>query len=597
MRLARAQLKKIYSIVLSALIPANAALAEPCPTRDNIGQFRVLEKRIDYAQEFHAENDKKQLYAEFGIHFESASPDKAQKGRQSVSHQADPGLNESIFVNGIADFIEKRAKAELRLWFTDFLSERICANDGGADFFANTCALDIHTTQNVFGIERQYLALVLALRKDLEYLPACAIYRHTGGSGLGYMLKSVFEGYANNGKLDELLYGLADKFKTTRITEDSERIFVFSVLAYSSAIEVGKIWVKDRDAAAVNFLLRLNGRIDGISDAGARAEYEAYFRKIAGNYLQRRGELESRIDEFYQLRESVLQKTGEIKSAATREETAALFIKNAELIFDQLLVLLRFENMREDVRKLSRHGEFVRALYAGSQAIEVHEYGQAFLELKPVFDRILTESKNDELKKALETFNSYSGAIASLAEAKSADDFSSRLDALASPVGAWKLKNEADMLSFTALPGIRYSNDEYSSAGFSGIHEERIWSIGAPVGIQKTWHECRLAKGYCGLMFSILDVGNIIDAPRDIRTPAGNISGKVESDFSSVFTPGIYLTMSPHKDSPFNIAIGYSEGPSSGYRTLIADNGEEFPVERNRVVSVLLSIDVTFFTF
>jgi hypothetical protein len=555
-------LNGFFSIALSALIPAQAALAESCP--DDISPYRVIETPIRYV-----------VMDALGGTFEKGT----------VAHKT----QESIFVEGIADFIEARAKAELRVWFTDLMIGQLCEEDS-RDLFPGTCALKINKTDNIFGIEQQYLALVLALRKDLEYLPACAIYRHYNGSGLGYMLKSVFEGYANNGKLDNLIYGLAERFQTLEPASESERIFVFSVMAYASAIEIVEIWNNRRAGAVRAFLSQLQSRVESAKNP---EQYRQYYAKLnAGSAA-----LNDRLHEFYRLRSTVLETTAKIKESKDRANAAHHFMKSGELLFDQLLALLQFESLREERRGLSGYGAMVRALYAASQAIEVHEYTRAFLDLKPVFDRIQTESKNEKLKKGLGTFSSYSGAMVSLAEAKSADDFSSRLDALASPVGAWRLKNKADMWSLTALPGIRFGKDTYSSTALPGDHEETVWGIGAPVGIQKTWHECGPVAGYCGLMLSILDVGNIIDVPRDIKTPAGNISGKVESDFSSVFTPGIYFTMSPRKNSPFNIALGYSEGPGSGYRSLISESGEEFPVGRDRVVSILLSIDVTFFTF
>lgn len=608
--MAPANWTKYAALILPfVFMPAHEVLADVCPTCSEAGRFQVYERAIDYADGY-AHADHQALSAL--LKDQNASLGKSMGGSalsaqsnmlddnkidnqlsllgapSAVAAKRLPASQEAIFINGLADFIETRARAELRMWLTRFLSEELCGDGRSVDLFPNTCALNIHDSNSVFGIEQQYLALVLALRKDLEYLPACVVERRYN-TDFGYLLQSVIQGYANNGKLDNLLYGLAGKLETYPVHNAFERVFSFSVLAYASAIEVEPVWVENKNAAAAKFLLQLSQRVDRSNNP----DYVVYLNAL----VKEISTVQTHLEEFYALRQSVLDTTARIKAAASREEVAALFIKNGEQVLEQLLVLLRVGDMQTEIEKLRGNENIIHALYSGYQAIEVHEYTRAYLDLKPVLDDAYKNTGDETLKKQLKVLNNFSGAVVSLAEAKSADDFSGRLDSLASPAGAWRLKNQAGVYSLTALPGIRVSRDAYSSPGLPGVLEEDVYGIGAPLGIQVSWPKCGGAGRYCGLMFSVLDLGNIINAPGDIETPNGRITGNVESSFSNVFTPGIYFSVTPFKNAPFNLTVGYSEGPSSGYRALITDSGDEFPVERDSMISISLSVDVTFFTF
>lgn len=179
------------------------------------------------------------------------------------------------------------------------------------------------------------------------------------------------------------------------------------------------------------------------------------------------------------------------------------------------------------------------------------------------------------LSKAVTQLIKVGGAVASLAEAKSSDDFTNTLNELASPVNAWKIRHQENLDTIQAFAGFRLTGLEANNVpGFGTVKSRDYGEVLAPIGYAGSCYDCTMHLlfwsphvGTWGYFISLIDVGNVLDQPRDVPFAGGAINGAVDNKFSNVVEPGIYLFNAPSSSWPLVIGVGYSLGPPD-YRTV-----------------------------
>ena len=522
---------------------------------------------------------------------------KAEDGREGEVHEQ--RLGEAQILEGLASFLEARAKAELKAWVIDDLFEKLCNGKKGNMFFPDTCSLNPTSSRSYADISNNYDALVTVLRKDFQNIPACTLSLKMQ-SHLPYYFQSIYEQNKLGIPLEYLFYSLASKqafYGQCRLKDgklNTNCKIVLPILLYASALDAAiqdeatqenlnkyNIFIKSLDKRLEKLNKQVEDKIKKI-DALTAEQSESYLNMFS--YLM------DYSDKNYQF---------DGNENASRDMVSNHFVAGSDKGIKQLALVSMLVKMgsQDSFEDLSPYVELIRSAMRTHAYVEAREYTKANLELIAIVNTLPKDtdcktesgSKTCNAIEALHKFTKVSGTIATLAEAKDKDDFEQKLEALSSPIGAWKRRYEGSFSSINAFFGLAYEDAKYESPAFDSVDNSELVTF-APIGVQKTWTNGEWAWGG---FISLLDLGNLVNSPETLKVDGGVIESDVESEFDKVFSPGLYFTLS-NRAAPITYGLGYSQGPN-GYRTFVNASGNETAVDKASSVSLFIAVDLALF--
>lgn len=533
------------------------------------------------------------------------------------------GSVSTVIIDGLVQWIEGRAKAEVRLWVMESLKRELCEKETNIKgYFLQTCStlsnLDVLTT----AYSQQLL--IDSLRSDLHDFPACAVSK-LADIPLGYQLQSVYDQYRDGGNLEYLLYGLAnsDELKQSLGSDPDACLqavkgskpslgcgLVIPLLAYAAAIDTAPYW----KSAGKNNTKQLQA-IDAfntffahyLQQSGIHTSQTALqshdFKKL-DQHLQR-------LERLRQYTDDLLLSINKLKATdtdAARDEARQMLFDITEATLESLSVArqLGFVNQQDIAAQVQAAQVYLNAWLGAQSAISQRDYVSGYLALEPILQCLTGESPNPEdcpsalqlkpdTQQKLTKLDNGLRTAALLANAKDGDQFAASLDALASPVGAYRLRHKTSMWSINAYLGAEYGEytldvPEYGKLSY------RSGEVFAPVGITWTRPDCGLL-GACGVHAQLLNLGVLAgDFEGRIDYEGGTILSETSSSFRSVITPGLYVISSPLKNAPLTVGAGMSWGPVE-YKTAELADGRVLPVEREQQFGIFVAIDLVMFRF
>jgi hypothetical protein len=208
----------------------------------------------------------------------------------------------------------------------------------------------------------------------------------------------------------------------------------------------------------------------------------------------------------------------------------------------------------------------------------------------------------------------YLAFVVDVATAPDSDGVRRAFEAVAAPVGGWRMKRERLSLSVSAFAGVMAGLEypDASAMADAALQPGGGWAAGlfAPIGIDLAWPAARhpfylgnlvslTPPGWShGVFISILDVGQLTWARLSDRSVEdGSPAIAAGTDFTQVFSPGVYYHVGLG-DSPFTIAVGASYAPALRDYRVAAGDPMDRADDRVEPLSTLrlglsLSIDVT----
>lgn len=173
-----------------------------------------------------------------------------------------------------------------------------------------------------------------------------------------------------------------------------------------------------------------------------------------------------------------------------------------------------------------------------------------------------------------------------IANASSTSDLSTTINSIAGPTGGYMYKTiTPGLLTLTGLVGLDYERDQVSGGGVSASVVAR--GAFAPIGFEIStpcWGTS------CGLLASLIDVGNLLSYSNTQSTSGGTISSGPNTTFAQVLSPGLYYVQG-FKDSPFVIGFGASRTPRLRVANIANVGKQDLDAYR---VMIFIAIDVTF---
>jgi hypothetical protein len=617
-------MKPLFSIFLLLLI----ALPTLAQTNQAQNQQRCLNIADRLVYSVQAINPADKVAERFAFVSQN-NPDKNVSFKATDMPPTDKitGSVSTVVIDGLVQWIEGRAKAEVRLWIMESLKRELCDKDTNIkDYFLQTCStlsnLDVLTT----AYSQQLL--IDSLRNDLHDFPACAISK-LADIPLGYQLQSVYDQYRDGENLEYLLYGLAnsDELKDSLGQQPDNCLkpgdgkpslgcgLVIPLLAYAAVIDTAPYWKAAEQAK-------------GTQKQTKQMQAVQAFNTFFTQYLQRSGitlqepslnpqdfnklhQYMQRIERLRQYTDDLLISINKLKATDTdeaRNEAREMLFDITEATLESLSVArqLGFVNQQNIAARVQVTQMYLNAWLGAQSAISQREYVNGYLALEPILQCLTGEApqpedcptalqlKPDTQQKLTKLDNGLRTA-ALLANAKDGDQFAESLDALASPVGAYRLRHKTSMWSINAYLGAEYGEytldvPEYGQVSY------RSGEVFAPVGITWTHPNCGFL-GACGVHAQLLNLGVLAgDFEGRIDYEGGTILSETSSSFRSVITPGLYAISSPLKNAPLTIGAGMSWGPVE-YKTAELADGRMLPVEREQQFGVFVAIDLVMFRF
>lgn len=548
---------------------------------------------------------------------------------------------ESRIINGTYMFLEKRAKQEAMLYFQDELKKRICAEPkkgrlGTKDYFKHSCAAmdSIGVTMTIQSISEH---LRNALKKDLENIPNAML-----ADGAKVAIKE------ENKELAEVLHGMRvvlviyDEMRDGRSPEDVIRgMTKIGGLDCKDAVvdEEGKTIVvaecKDLDdiirkfahiyklieenvdgfeedestviknARVISTIFGLKGMEGktGISEAKAReniAEWQKIYNEVK--------EIAVETKELRKAIKSIDDSKGQ--SDSKRIEAVELVITK---LVDTIAVMKSSDLFKdEDDKKLADINDFVkkaedvkRVLGVGRALISENE-SEIIFAVMDVVEWIDGQIEKEEIKIPSEVM-AVTGFAVQMASAKTPAEVSNVIEAVASPVGSYRMKQESTMTSLTAFFGAANVKERYSGGLVDDKSRQEVYPF-VPIGfhytkpfnvyMKKNKNDSKMKRfgksignlfaghGYFGVYASLLDLGPLVAEGEE----EDGLSQRDHVTFKQVFSPGLYVTYSRKNTGPFTLGAGVSKTPALWY-----DDNEE-DVDSTRYV-LFLAMDLTLFPF
>ncbi|MCP3103789.1 hypothetical protein LZ198_33385 [Myxococcus sp. K15C18031901] len=529
---------------------------------------------------------------------------------------------QSAVINGLAEFLVTRAKAEALLFLSEKLEAQLCSGEG-RDYFRNFCtafsSLEVKLPLSSMGI---YLRA--AASRDLQRLPelalagASCVNETTAEPLSAARLGLSFYREARDGRSPlELARNL--QFATLECETPGQVRFKGNVQGTLTCQKtVGAV---KRGSAVVDAILREDGwtQVVALPHDNPKWGYLTVSVVLSVEKAMKTPVAASSFSKLVSGITTAAREAHRIQELLTQMRDEKL---NADGRPERFTSRDRLALVAQSVQVVATVGaSFAREFDPGSDSV-VANVMTALGAISEVGQRLTESTDSGALVMAMldlsanlsRTIPGLDGQlppvvlkglplVVELANAKDSDTVARTLEAAAAPVGSYRTKYEGTQLTLNALLGAAYSYELLDDV--TGKTNGSALSVFAPIGFQLSGPLS--PKFYIGGMLSVLDLGAVV-SPRlksETQTVQEGVTEKVLAEpnigFAQVLSPGAFVTFGLFR-SPVVFGGGVSMVPAlrkvSTTETLPDGSAVVTVDERNAFrISVFLSMDLTLLSF
>lgn len=514
---------------------------------------------------------------------------------------------EGKVINGVAEFVVTRAKAEAALYFQTKLKAELCGDN--RKYVPNLCvaldSLELSMSVNSMG---EFLRS--AVKKDIENIPDAAFEdaasSRTSDDSIKQVLTAsrllfpIYNAAREGRKPLDILRGISE---TKLICKDElcnselvKYINLASILlrayeenAYCRIDSTEEIIIQEFDSSKIyENVMRLSADIN-IDERQKRLP-------AAFNSISSTDQLAKIEDDLRQIRIHLVKIDNLIKTMkepvtlanGTKDYDPKLRLTERLSAIDEMLNLMELlvkdgakmiGKSNTDVTDLTKQlGEIRKTVRVAKELLKGDEaaYMTAFL--------IYVSHENDKGLKVPDSVKKIIPVMVEIANAETSKDVAAVIEAAAAPVGSYREKSKRSMMSVTGFVGIAGLGKEYYKVENESKSEEIKIQPFAPLGIHATIPG-KCLSGYTGLFFSLVDLGPLVSIHND-----SGVESQPNTGFKQIFSPGIYLTHQIHFLGPVNIGYGISQTPE----LIRTKSGEDVTSWRHQA---FVALDLTLFPF
>jgi hypothetical protein len=552
------------------------------------------------------------------------------------------GSLESDIIQGLAQFVYDRAKAEATLYFTKQLSKGLCEGDHRL-FFPSICMALADTTPSIpLGAMGTYLAA--AARTDLDQFPDRTLAYTLHGlsqdkvaqrEGLfgGRIVLAYYKTVRSGRKPldvarslhaiqvpDAVVGSKTTVLKATRLA--SELIDAIQAQKGWDQVKLPPAGIPDPRltyyALGAFFTFERSCAADQISLGTLPDEKIAATIPVIAGFLVDAAVVANRVDQtkaalavpppasspgsFQPAKPTTGSASGATAlSAGSDAIEAAQAIDRALHTGVQILIGLGIPIGTEATTALV---DVDVVTQVGQQLVDRHSPADLVILTVAALRQLTSTPAGAPPPRAIADIQQLLALIAQLADSKSADEVNNAITAAAAPPSTYELKYQKSMVTIGAMAG--------ASAGYEILRTDGLgWSGGAVIGafapVGLTWSVPFGSYFHGGAMLSVVNLGALISArfAKDVKTSgtttAGTTTMTVETQpqvkLANVLAPGLFFSFGLGK-SPFVLSLGSQVIPIGREVSTVAPDGTT-TTSTTPAIQFLgaLSVDVPIFVF
>lgn len=479
------------------------------------------------------------------------------RSRQQISGGIKLGsfLPQDAILQGLANVIGARLKAELALALQDRLLRRVCRSSHAGTVrvawaFESTCKLLGQLEGGESLRPPPWSVIRSAVRADLDALPGRivrVVSKQTGSEVARAMALAV---------------DILDKVRQGR-----DLISVVKALRPQMTADLCKVV----DVAC--FRLLVADLFVVVSGTGSPADPRPYARIALARLkaipalgpVWQTGDDAVRIEALIEVRALIQEVRALVDDGIKQPASLDAYLKQVSVYLQKVAHLLRASALvvtgTEDCGGCVAGAVADAADSAAALLVAVTErdYPTALLHLLALFD--------NADGAAPEWLLDYGPFLAELAASKDAASAEKIIEAAAAPVGSYRAKRDHGFtLTLSAFPGIQVgqewlTNDDLKVGTGAASHI----GLFAPIGLDLAW--ALPGEGSIGVFVSVLDLGALVDFRFDgepVEAAEGDATGTAEASpqvgFGQVVSPGAYLNIGIWK-TPLVLGFGAAYSP------------------------------------
>jgi len=457
---------------------------------------------------------------------------------------------ESTLVNGLADFVVDRARAEAVDFALDQVSEVLCQEEKARRLFPSLCALSRAADQVRISLvpgslfrdavvaDLRALALNLATAAEAD---SALVSRYPLSCGLR-IADGVVRGLERREPPLPLAVAAIERLASEcscavalgwrkdcpaagpaaiERTPRAEALISAARLALASAAE-GSTAPLELAATAADIDRRLEEARPDLEEA----------RKVVGQLVGPALRLRQAFEAFQQA-------TGEGRRDATRELIAAA-VDFVGAALDGALAL------QGDAPAVQEARHRVAAVTALARHLLAGEYSAGIAAL-------LASGLVDPAREPYGSLLRMASLAVEVSAAQTSDQVAKALEAAASPQGSWRLRRKKSVWGLTARVGIAAGLEQAR-----GVPRGVVVGLHAPVGLDASWPVWKASTA--GVLLQVIDLGTLVGARVAGSAGADGARELPEAGFAQVFSPGAAFFLGLGR-SPFVLSGGASWTP------------------------------------
>lgn len=609
------QVKELYRVFLSRV----ATVADECDVIDGTAELgpagSTAKQSLDAARQIAERSEREvalleqQVEAGVSVWKETRASGLepllyggAQGAPGAAAPAAAPGLGslETALLNGLADFMVTRAKAEAIHWVKEHLTAELCGRSGA--LLPHLC-LAFKDLDPALSLQAMGAYLQAAALEDLEGLPEALLLQDPG----------------RKDEASALLLGMTLFREVYAGRSPIEAARNVQHVTCKAASEAGK-WGKIAPAACAGSALidaivrqrRAGVGTDGTPSSQMRELAVAALLSLQQSLKDEAAPLDGlSAKEFEALVNQVQALAAEVEGlekdlrSVLAEAKGGKVPAEARLAVATRTVAVLLHSARSSVCLVKSAGckpgeeapvvaalSFMESAAGFASALYSHDAGSMAIAVRTALSALGELTKKHPEWEPVRRVLPF---VVELASAKESKDVAAALEAAAAPVNSYEAKFDRSSIAINAFVGGSVGPETTSTGKWAGVV-----SLSAPVGVHVT---TPLGSGksmvHGGLFVSVIDLG-ALTATRLEKEVGDTGEPTVETapsvGFAQVFSPGILATLGIGR-SPVVLGLGASVTPSLRKATIIGQSGttvEEIPAIR---LQLLLGIDVPILPF
>jgi hypothetical protein len=479
--------------------------------------------------------------------------------------QADLGSLQSQVVDGLAEFVVTRAKAEASLYAQDVLAKQLCTTET-RKYLANTCValekLDTRLSLQAVGTYLQTAAF-----RDVQALPEALILAKAGPdrspSQQAMALGLAFYRNAFAGRQPlEVAWSMREAACPQR---NGGRLWLGS-LDGAACIAADIVTAIERRGAGAKINDDLMKTILSDLRILLKQDLGKDFELIDSQIERTAKELDALVPEVLAV-ERAAQELVTSSTSASGEQKASTMIAARLALTSQALAAFargaRLVGCVEDAAKCDSEP----GLSDLDAAVETADFASKFFSDDAAGAATaalaLLRRSDIALPPAIEKTLPL---VVEIASAKSSQDVASALEVAAAPAGSYKAKYERREIAVNAFLGGSVAGEVLPNTNAVGVA-----GLFAPVGVHATLPLSSMFHG--GVFVSVVDLGALTETR---LTTTNDVASKTNVGFAQVFSPGMFLTLGMF-GSPFVLGAGAAVTPQLRSKNLLDAQGNQIP--------------------